>query len=82
MAKIQMYTINRKHGSPYDRWLDCGKPPIDTYNSLEDTIFNNIKIASFPDYKYQEVNINQGVLNIETLLDSLEVKLIEIKLQK
>ena len=81
-AKIQMYTINRKHGSPYDRWLDCGKPPIDTYNSLEDTIFNNIKIASFPDYKYQEVNINQGVLNIETLLDSLEVKLIEIKLQK
>lgn len=79
-VKMEIHSITRKYGSPYDRWLDCGKPPIDTYNRLINTVFDAIKIASYPDYQYREINVTQNNLSAEFLLEPLEIKLIEIKL--
>lgn len=81
-AKIQIFSVNKMHGSPYDKWLDAGKPPIDTYNRLENSVFDVIKTASYPDYKYQEKTITKDTLELELLLEPLEIKLIEIKLNK
>ncbi len=79
-AKIEIHSVNRKYGSSYDRWLDCGKPPIDTYNSLNSVIFHTVRSAAYPNYQYKELNIIQNTLSIDIFLEPLEIKLIEIKL--
>lgn len=79
-AKITTKSINKQHGSPYDKWLECGKPPIDTYSSLESFVDDIIKIASYPDYLYEEKGLSKGLLHLEVLLEPLEVKFIDIKL--
>lgn len=79
-AKIHSFAVNKSHGCPYDKWLDCGKPVIDTYLNLDSAIQDLLKVASHPDYHYEEKNINMHNIDLEILLEPLEIKLFEIKL--
>lgn len=80
-AYIHIYSLDKDHGSPYDRWLQAGKPPVDAAISQNIAINAFLKVAANPDYSYQEKIINLNLLNLEIILKPLELKLIEIDLE-
>lgn len=67
-------TINREHGSSYDRWLRIGSP-----RKLSAEMLDYLKKTSLPEYQYGQVKVEEsGTLLISEILDAHEVKMIRI----
>ena len=80
-AFLREFSINRYHGNPYDRWLLMGKPETDIYNKNFNVIDQILEASRLPDYKEENINIINGVLNYEINVDTLEIKGIDILLK-
>lgn len=71
----ESYTINRKQGSSYDRWMEMGAP--DNISKEQKMVLEQ---SNFPGYKYEKVIVDdRGELFISAVLDEHEVRLITIK---
>ena len=81
-ATLKIFTLNKEHGSPYDRWKSMGMPELEYYADGSSVLFDIFAISAIPDFKTYTVPIENGRLALDFRLDEFEVKAIELLLQK
>lgn len=70
-----IYSINRDHGSSYDRWMEIGAPEI-----LMESQLNYLEKSSLPNQNYEKIYIEKySELLISAVLDTHEVRVICIE---
>lgn len=74
--RLIQYCINQTHGSTFDFWNQIGSPV--SPNNLHIEFMRSINTNDTASYG----KINNGIINLEALLDSLEVRLIIIDIIK
>ena len=70
---IREFFVNRQYGSAYDKWLEIGSVPLD---SGEGSLLRNLSVPGFHKEFYL---VEKGTLNIESVLEPLEIRLVEIR---
>lgn len=65
--------VNRQSGSCFDKWIETGAASIITAEEIE-----TLKALSVPMYKKYEINVCGGRYNFSTILEPLEIRLVEI----
>lgn len=78
---LKIFTLNKEHGSPYDRWKSMGMPELEYYADGSSVLFDIFAISAIPDFKTYSAPIENGRLALDFRLDEFEVKAIEILLQ-
>ncbi len=69
--KVCEYTLNRQHGSAFDKWVEMGAQPIKNAEEVE-----ILKGLSMPMMSKYVLQAKEGCLRINAVLEPLEVKLI------
>ena len=69
--KVCEYTLNRQHGSAFDKWVEMGAQPIKNAEEVE-----ILKGLSMPMMSKYVLQAKEGCLRIDAVLEPLEVKLI------
>lgn len=78
---LKIFTLNKEHGSPYDRWKSMGMPELEYYADGSSVLFDIFAISAIPDFKTYTIPIENGRLALDFRLDEFEVKAIELLLQ-
>lgn len=79
-ATLKIFTVNKEHGSPYDRWKSMGMPELKYYADGSSVLFDIFAVSAIPDFKTHTIAIEDGILSLDFKLDQFEIKAIEILL--
>ena len=79
-ATIKIFTVNKEHGSPYDKWKSMGMPELEYYVDSNSVLFDIFAVSAIPDFKTYSLLIEDGCLSIDFKLGIFETKAIEINL--
>ncbi len=79
-ATLKIFTLDKEHGSPYDRWKSMGMPKLEYYADSTSVLFDIFAVSAIPAFKTYNVPIENGRLALDFNLDEFEVKAIEILL--
>lgn len=81
-ATFKMFIMNSEYGSPYNKWVSMGKPPLDYYADSISVLFDIIKSSVTPNFKMFNVPIINGTLEMDFKLEFFEINTIEIILSE
>jgi xylan 1,4-beta-xylosidase len=78
---LRIFSLNRMHGSAYDKWVSMGRPLNNQYHTYSDIVYSILRASSISDYKELSKKVLNDTLTLDFTLDPLEVKGIKIKLK-
>lgn len=74
---VKETVVNRSSGSSFDQWLASGACEFNTPEELK-----TLAARSVPSFQKYTITSDHGILRFDALLEMLEVRLLEVSLQK